>query len=195
MNEQRTALVEQAIAALEAEGLPWTNKNVYQRTGGSYHQLTSYLKARRRQGGPIAGPVTLQAQLREAYVVREHARHRLNTLTSRATGEILSEQEEAEQLRLERRLSNLEPVIARLEREVATEQQQADIRGLVETWGPLVSAKRTAYADFSRPLATSGRRLGHCSLSTSGRKWPSVPYRVPCKSASHFPSTASCHNA
>jgi hypothetical protein len=47
VTEERVKQIEATIADLEASGERWTNAKVYQRLGGSYSQLTAYLKTRR----------------------------------------------------------------------------------------------------------------------------------------------------
>ena len=55
MTSDRVEQIEQAIAAQEGAGQSWTNQSIYERVGGSYHQLSQYLKARRaRTTGAVA---------------------------------------------------------------------------------------------------------------------------------------------
>ena len=62
--------------------------------------------------------------------------------------DVLSEKQESEQLRLAQRLTNLEPVLVRLEREARYEQDELDIDAVVAQWGALATAKVGAYEAF-----------------------------------------------
>lgn len=153
MTDERAARIEQAIAALEAEAPHWTNQMVYSSVGGNYAELSQYLKARR--AGEVGGtavadaePPTVAAQYQAALAARSAAHTRLSVLSSLSQVQLLSEDEESEQLRLERRLANLIPVIERLRRDVTKEQAVLDITAVQQGWGALVDAKREAYAAF-----------------------------------------------
>ena len=58
MTEERVALIEQAIADL---GDQWNNRDIYERVGGSYANLSRYLKERRAKAHPIEETTTATA--------------------------------------------------------------------------------------------------------------------------------------
>jgi hypothetical protein len=55
MTEERRAEIDRAIADFEARGESWTNQKVYAVVGGSYAQLSEYLKELRALAGVGAG--------------------------------------------------------------------------------------------------------------------------------------------
>jgi hypothetical protein len=88
-----------------------------------------------------------------AQEVRQDASTRLRVLQAKALHDVLTEKEETEQLRLERRVENLEPVLARLEREARFAQDVLDIDAVTSEWGTLAEAKRQAYEAFREAVA------------------------------------------
>src|SRR4051794_20838693 len=82
-------------------------------------------------------------------VTQDHYRtasNRLAALTAKAGTGILTDEEELEQLQLERRMSNLQPVLERLELEVMREQREVDIQAVLDAWDAGREAKRQDYA-------------------------------------------------
>src|SRR4029450_6658638 len=57
MTNERVEQIEQAIAAVEAQGQRWSNASIYAQGGGRYADLSQYLKQRRahRRGGGGGG--------------------------------------------------------------------------------------------------------------------------------------------
>ena len=165
MSPERIAQIEQAIAAL---GEHYSQRRVYQMVGGSHDALQRYLRAReatmpqapsRRTSAPVEtqavvqamaeqAPSTLQEDLDAARQAEQHAEQRLSLLEEKSQREMLSEAEEIEQVRLERRLGTLAVVITRLETELAQTKEVFDIESFVAQWAPLAQAKAGLYTAF-----------------------------------------------
>ena len=165
MTEERIAQIEVAIAEL---GPAYSQRAVYRKVGGSHEQLQRYLRAReatlpdapsRRVSTPVDTqavlqampqqvPTSLQEDLAAAVEAEQVAEGRLAQLEAKAATEMLSEQEEVESIRLERRVRNLAAVITRLETEIAQAKETMDIDGFVAQWAPLADQKRHLYEDF-----------------------------------------------
>ena len=91
------------------------------------------------------------------------AEGRLAQLEAKAATEMLSEQEEVESIRLERRVRNLAAVITRLETEIAQAKETMDIDGFVAQWAPLADAEAPSLRGF--PCQGGG--------AVAGAAWPS----------------------
>ena len=169
LDDTRTASIEAAIHAQEAAGQPWTNQSIYDVVGGNYASLSQYLKARRAQGrGPGRGggaaeavaeetmvqqePTSVEEELAAAVDAEQAAEARLAQLEAQAVTHMLSETEEVESIRLERRVRNLAAVITRLETEVAQQRETLDIEAFVQAWAPTAEHKRQLYAQFAQDL-------------------------------------------
>lgn len=157
LDDEKVVRIEKAIDALEAESSHWTNQMVYAHVGGNYGELSQYLKARR--AGEVGGtavedaePASLAEQYQAAQAARSAAGTRLSALNSLSQSQMLSEAEENEQIRLERRLANLTPVIERLQRDMVKEQVVLDITSVQQGWGALVTTKEQAYTAFFAAL-------------------------------------------
>jgi hypothetical protein len=171
MTDERMQAIEQAIAAQEAAGRNWTNQSIYDNVGGNYGGLAQYLKARRAQarGEEVATavaaveapePTSLQEELAAAEAAEQYAEARLSLLEEQATRQLLSEAEEVEVLRLERRLGTLASVITRLQREIEQEKESLDIEAFVAAWLPTVEHKRALYAQFAADVRQLWQSLG-----------------------------------
>lgn len=90
-------------------------------------------------------PKSVPTKYLEAQQTVTNAQTRLNDLQAKAFGEGLTDAEELEQLTLERRLSNLQPVIQNLQRQVMLKQATLDIETVGSQWGALVPEKQAAY--------------------------------------------------
>jgi hypothetical protein len=138
---------------------------VYDKVGGSYHQLSQYLKAKRatasgRRGSAAVSaetvlaamaeqvPSTLEEELQALTDAEQAAESRLSVLEEKSQHEMLSESEEIEMVRLERRLGTLAVNIERAQAAVAAQQEQMDIDGFVAQWAPLADEKRRFYEAF-----------------------------------------------
>jgi len=100
-------------------------------------------------------PVTVedaQRRLADLRSVEQTTQQRLADLRTQAQAQVLSEDEETEQIRLQQRLSNLAPVLATAMREAQTAQVTADIDAAEYAWNVLVDQKRQAYARFVEAL-------------------------------------------
>ena len=187
MTDERIAQIEQAISEL---GERYSQRRVYQLVGGSHDQLQAYLRAREATlphvptrgraatvdpvqvvaAMPAQTPSTLAEDLAAAVDAEQAAEARLAQLEVKAATDMLSEDEEVESIRLERRVRNLAAVITRLETEMAQAQEQVDIDGFVAKWAPLADAKKHLYGP---PGASSGKftvRLvgGDCLRKNNG---------------------------
>ena len=166
---ERIAAIEAYIAQQEREGKPWSGRSIYRALGGSHAIVNDYMKARAHlHGSPRAGqrprtppttaevrqamaeqvPSTLAEDLDAARQAEQHAEERLSLLEEKSQREMLSESEEIEQVRLERRLGTLAVVITRLETEISQAKEVLDIDGFVAQWAPMADAKRALYDDF-----------------------------------------------
>ena len=159
---QLDAVIEVA-KGLQAEGETVSQNAVLARAGGSKRDLSrlwpSVLEA---IGEPVPEPVpTLAEQFTMATATRAAAHHRLNVLNALALNQVLSEEEEAEQVRLERRLLNLAPVLQQLEHRLARQRQRADIDAVLEAWAPLVDMKHEAYEAFVEAENQLWRAFAH----------------------------------
>ena len=168
MEQARIDAIERYIAGEEAAGREWSGRAVYRAVGGSHDNVQRYLKAReatqpRRNGRgspppvdtaavvaamPAQVPTSLQEDLDAALQAEQAAEARLAHLEAKAATDMLSEDEEVESIRLERRVRNLAAVITRLETELAQAKETMDIDGFVAQWAPLADAKRHLYEDF-----------------------------------------------
>jgi hypothetical protein len=82
------------------------------------------------ESAPVAVP--LRTQYHDAQTAYTAASNRLAALSQKGLTAMLSEDEESEQLRCERRLANLQPVLDRLERDLMHEQDKLDIALVTE---------------------------------------------------------------
>ena len=105
-------------------------------------------------------PSTLQEDLQAAIDAEQQAEARLSLLEEKARTEMLSEAEEVETIRLERRTRNLAAVITRLETEIAQAKETLDIDAFVASWLPTVEAKRALYAQFAADVQELWQSLG-----------------------------------
>ena len=190
MTEERIAQIEAAIAAL---GEGYSQRKVYQMVGGGHSQLQAYLRAReatmpdapsRRSRAPVntavvvqampqQAPTSLMEDLLAAQDAEQAAEARLAELESRASSDMLSESEEIESVRLERRVRNLAAVITRLETEIAQAKETLDIDAFKAAWDPEAVAKQEDYRAFwqavwalfqarDRIKARTGRQVTLC---------------------------------
>ena len=178
---QRIAAIEAYIAQQEREGKPWSGRSIYRALGGSHAIVNDYMKARAHlHGSPRAGqrsrtppsaaevrqamaqqpPTSLEEDLLAAQEAEAAAERRLAELESKAQAEMLSEQEEIESVRLERRVHNLAAVITRLETERAQAKEVVDIEAFCAAWLPTVEAKRARYAEFHQAVRQVWVALG-----------------------------------
>jgi hypothetical protein len=161
MSPERMAAIENVIAVQEAQGLAWTNLSVYKAVGGKYATLSQYLKARRASQRADATtpasataildqmerevPASLLEELQAATDAEQAAEARLSVLEAKSVQEMLSEAEEIEAIRLERRVRNLASIITELESRVLAQREAIDIEQFCQQWGALVDEKRGLY--------------------------------------------------
>lgn len=162
MTDERAQRIEAAIAALETQGTSWTNQMIYNQIGGNYADLSQYLKARRAgETGPAVAvaeveedpePVSLREQWSAASTARTAAMQRLSALEALSKVQMLSALEEVEQIQLERRIANLEPVIESLTASMVREAAVLDIEHVQEEWSGLVQDKMESWQEFINAL-------------------------------------------
>ena len=165
MTPERVQQIEAAIAEL---GERYSQRRVYQMVGGSHDALQRYLRAReatlpqapsRRSPATVntaavvqamaaQTPSTLHEDLAAAIDAEQAAEARLAQLEAKAVTDMLSEDEEVESIRLERRVRNLAAIINRLETEMSQAQEQMDVDGFVAQWAPMADAKQQLYEAF-----------------------------------------------
>jgi hypothetical protein len=204
LDETRTNAIEQAISVQEAQGRDWTNQSIYDAVGGNYGELSQYLKARRAQarrpgrGGGAATavaeaeveaqePASLQEQLDATRLAYSHASGRLAQLRSQADALMLSEDEELEMVRLERRIERLQPVLERLAKEAARAQAQMDTAEVVAIFNGYVPEKRQLWDQIAVRLSETLVLLQQVR-QVDGRQWaPLLSLRKP-NGAPAFPN-------
>src|SRR3569832_2516261 len=92
---------------------------------------------------------TVADRLAEAQQHRRQTVARLNALQdSLHGGNILTHDEELEQIQLERRLQNLDPAITHLENEAARVQARIDVESVQKVWELMMARKAEAYENL-----------------------------------------------
>ena len=109
--------------------------------------------------GP-AGALDAAKDLAAAVDAEQAAEARLAQLEAKAVTDMLSEDEETESIRLERRTRNLAAVITRLETEIAQAKEVVDIEAFCAAWLPTVEAKRQRYEEFHQAVRQVWVALG-----------------------------------
>jgi hypothetical protein len=100
---------------------------------------------------------TAQAKFASAQQVQQDAQARLRFLQTQAETYLLSEETEDEMLKLELRLRNLAPLVARLQREAAYAQAAVDTAAIKAHHDACIEAKAHCYTEIAQAVAAVHR--------------------------------------